>query len=275
MIRVGVSGVPRKCESNDIVSALEYIKKIGLNAMEITGENGVLQSHNGMNPTAIEKVKNMLMEDMVLSIHVPCRTNLAGNRRVIDSSIEMIKHVAEIGQQLSARIIVFHPGFYNYNRETTQEKMITSITNIHNDLNTSGINTPLGLETASSEKEFGSLDDIIYICSKVEGALPVLDFAHIHARTKSSLTSQEEFSKIFDTVEKTLNKVNYHIHVSGLKYRLGQDCHAPIDSKNPDYQLLADEIISRKIDATIICESPKKEDDAIKIRDMLCQQKNI
>jgi endonuclease IV len=46
----------------------------------------------------------------------------------------------------------------------------------------------LGLETAGSDRSFGSLGDIAQLASEFSFVRPVIDWAHIHAITGGGLT---------------------------------------------------------------------------------------
>ena len=76
--------------------------------------------------------------------------------------------------------------------------------------------------------QFGSLEELLNLCSEVEGLAPCMDFAHLHART-GKYNSYYEFKSVLTQIEKKLGRSaldNMHIHVSGINYnnKAGRSC---------------------------------------------------
>lgn len=268
MIRIGTAGIPVGCKDGNTISSLKYLKEIGLDAMEVEFVRGV-----GMGwETAKEVGKTAEKLGITLSVHAPYFINLASDeKQKVTASEKRIMDSAEIGGLFNAKVVVFHPGFYSKEGVgETKERITSSIKSMREKLDEKGIKTLLGLETTGRQKQFGSLEETLDMCSNIKGILPVLDFAHIHARGNGCLKRRDDFSKIFDTVEKALGKITYHIHMTGIHYEKGNERrHETISSREPDFRLLAEEIIERRIDATIISESPNLEADALAMKRML------
>jgi deoxyribonuclease-4 len=123
----------------------------------------------------------------------------------------------------------------------------------------------LGLETSGRRSQFGTLDDIIKITSEVEGTAPVIDFGHIHARGNGSLKSKSDFEEVLDRFDFD----ELHIHFSGVEYGKGNERkHIPVDDE-PSFEHLAEVLMEREYDATVICESPLLEVDALKMKEII------
>ncbi|MFH1013527.1 MAG: TIM barrel protein, partial [Thermoplasmatota archaeon] len=123
-----------------------------------------------------------------------------------------------------------------------------------------------GLETMGKQKVFGSIDEIIEVCRKVEDIVPVIDIGHIHARCNGCLKTQENFAEIFRKL-KVLRLKNYLIHITGILYQDGNEqYHLPIKKGDMPLSPLLDEIIDKKYNVTLISESPLLEHDAVYIR---------
>ena len=75
----------------------------------------------------------------------------------------------------------------------------------------------------------------------------------------------------FDQVDKA-TKRGYHIHFSGIEHKNSREVrHLPLGEGGPDMGLFLRALARRKRDATVICESPLLEDDALKLRKALAK----
>jgi deoxyribonuclease-4 len=125
-------------------------------------------------------------------------------------------------------------------------------------------NIKLGLETMGKQKSFGTLDEIIPISKKLKNVIPYLDVAHIYAGNGGKINYKEIFDKL-----KVLKMKKYNSHFSGINYSLvgigrgNEKNHVPVGKAGPDMKELAKEILKRKINITLISESPILEQDAI------------
>jgi len=113
--------------------------------------------------------------------------------------------------------------------------------------------------------ELGSVDDYIDILRAVPGTDIVVDWAHVHARTGGGLRTKADYEEIFDKL-KPVKKNNFHMHFSNVEHKNGREVrHLPLDGQ-PPFEPLAQILKERKLDATIICETPRLEDDALKMK---------
>ena len=118
--------------------------------------------------------------------------------------------------------------------------------------------------------QFGDLDELINLCSELEGVLPTIDFAHLHARS-GAYNSYKEFSEILERIEKRLGHSaleNMHMHISGIKYSArGELKHLNLKESDLDYRGLLQALKDHKAKGFAICESPNLEEDAQLLRD--------
>ena len=56
----------------------------------------------------------------------------------------------------------------------------------------------LGLETSGSDRAFGSLGDIALIAGKFSFVCPVIDWAHVHAKSGGALTTVDAFASVIE-----------------------------------------------------------------------------
>ncbi len=129
--------------------------------------------------------------------------------------------------------------------------------------------TKLGIETMGRQKQFGTLEEVAHLTEDCENIAPVIDFAHIHARTNGGIKTKDDFKKILDKFD-NLNINPIHCHMTGIKYENGNEKHhLPITSNEPDFRHLAALINENNYNMTIISESPLLEQDALLFKSWL------
>ncbi|MDD5416753.1 MAG: TIM barrel protein [Candidatus Aenigmarchaeota archaeon] len=254
MIRLGPAGIPISFEGSSI-EAVPFIKKLGLQAFEIEFVRGVHMSLD----TAKEVGKVAKENDISLSIHAPYYINLASHEKIkIIESKKRILDSLERGEKMDAKIVVVHPGYYGkHSKEECYKIIKEQCEEIVDRFNGKCL---LGLETTAKQAAFGTVEEILQICKDVKGCAPVIDFAHLFARD-----SVIDYSEVLD---KFKGYKHLHCHFSNMKKNKDggySDNHVPIDH-TPAFEPLAKEILHRKIDITIISESPLIEKDALKMK---------
>ncbi|MDD5111172.1 MAG: TIM barrel protein [Candidatus Altiarchaeota archaeon] len=267
MIRIGTAGVPLGTIVRDTQAGIKYVREIGLDAMEVEFVRGVYLTEN-----AAGDVGRLARElDVSLSVHAPYYINLnsvesekieASKKRIIDS--------ARIAGILGARIVVFHPGFYGkVTPEETLQKIQENIIEVRETLDKEGNNVLLGPETTGKKSQFGTLEELMAISQTAKRIMPAIDFGHLHARSNGGLKTKQDFEAVFDLFGRQF-KEPMHIHMAGVKYsEKGELEHLEIGACQPDYKHLAGILKERKIEATVISESPNIEKDALTLKKML------
>ncbi|MDG6229304.1 MAG: TIM barrel protein [Candidatus Thermoplasmatota archaeon] len=264
MIRIGQAGIPLSCKGRTNKDGLIYTKEIlDLNALEIQFVRGlyVMEEEEAlfMNEYASEN-------DVELHVHAPYYINLAGDDE-IDLSIEKIMSSAMIADKMGAKTVVIHPGYYgDKTDDQTLKSIIKNTKKLLKILKKEKLKVKIGLETMGKQRVFGSIDEIIEVCKKVNNIVPVIDMGHIHARGDGCLKTQENFAEIFDKLQ-VLNLDRYLIHLTGVLYQNGNEqYHLPIRKGDMPLAPLIDEIIDKRYEVTLISESPLLEHDAVYIR---------
>jgi deoxyribonuclease-4 len=131
------------------------------------------------------------------------------------------------------------------------------------------ITTALGLETSGKQEVFGDLDEVLAVCKRVSGVIPVLNFAHMHARGNGNLKKKEDFQEIFDAILKHTEGALYS-HFSGVEYFNGNEKrYTPIKKGDLKFEPLAECILDNNVDITIISGSPLLEHDAMYMKVIL------
>jgi deoxyribonuclease-4 len=205
--------------------------------------------------------------DVELHVHAPYYINLAASDEELDNSFDKILYSATLGQKMGAKSVVVHPGYYGEEGEKkTLKRIIKNVKKLQGNLKKEKIKIKLAIETMGKQKVFGSLDEIIKICSDVKDVIPAIGLGHIHARTNGGLKKREDFEEIFDKL-KPLRLKHYLIHVTGVMYENGNEFyHVPIKKGDMPLMPLIDLILDKNYDVTFISESPLLEHDAVYIR---------
>ncbi|UCH71967.1 MAG: TIM barrel protein [Thermoplasmatales archaeon] len=264
MIRIGQAGIPLSCKGRTNKDGLVYTKKIlDLNAMEIQFVRGLYV----MEDEEAQFMKDYSEEnDVEMHVHAPYYINLAGNEE-IDFSFEKIIFSAKLADKMGAKTVVMHPGYYgDADEKKTMKKIIKNTKKLHNIFKKEKIKSKIGIETMGKQKVFGSLDEVVEICSNVKGTIPAIDIGHIHARGNGCLKERKGFEEIFQKL-KPLRLKHYLIHVTGVLYENGNELyHLPIKKGDMPLAPLIEIILDKNYNVTFISESPLMEHDAVYIR---------
>ena len=265
MIRIGQAGIPLSCKGRTNKDGLVYTKQIlDLNAMEVQFVRGLYI----MEDEEALFMKDYAKEnDIELHVHAPYYINLAGVSEEVDLSLEKIIYSAKLAEKMGAKTVVTHPGYYGEQSERkTMKRIIKNIKKLQGSFKKEKIKVKLGLETMGKQKVFGSIDEIIEICSSVKGLIPIVGFGHIHARMDGGLKKREDFEEIFKKL-KPLRLKHFLIHVTGVLYENGNEYnHIPIKKGDMPLAPLIEIILDNNYNVTFISESPLLEHDAVYIR---------
>ena len=216
--------------------------------------------------------------DVLLSLHGSYYVNLSGEKDVVEASKRRLIACATAAEWMGAYVVVFHAGFYGHSgKAETFRKCKEAMRDIVENMKTLGIEkVKLGPETMGRHSQFGSLDEILSICSEVEQTQLVIDWSHLHARSGGEFRSAQDFRNVILKAEEKLGTEavrNMHCHFSKIEftYRAGEKRHHVLDEAvyGPDFQLLAEVINEFKLHPVIICETPILDVDAMKMRDTL------
>jgi deoxyribonuclease-4 len=259
-IFLGPAGIGIGCKGSSTVDGIKYAHDVGLNAMEVEFVRGVKMG----NDLAKECGRVAKELDVDLSVHAPYFVNLSSVEKVkIAASQKRILDAVERGHHMGACVVAFHPGYYGKMKK--EEAYITvkeSLKELVGEMRRKGIDdVKLGLETTGKQGAFGTLDEVVRLCKEIKQCTPVVDFAHIYARQGGKI----DYEKVLDAV-KPLCLKHMHSHFSNIEFTSkGERRHLPLDS-SPAFEPLAKELLKRKINIAIICESPMLEKDSLKMK---------
>jgi deoxyribonuclease IV len=109
--------------------------------------------------------------------------------------------------------------------------------------------------------DFGSLDDVVAISSRLDWVRPVIDFAHLHAVTDGAFTTVKAFHEVLAAANRVLPRgAPFHIHFSDIAYaNRNETKHLPYGEGTLRAEPLGEALAAIDRPATVISEAPDLE----------------
>ena len=259
----GTAGVPHSAKGHDSISGIERIRQLGLDALELEFVRGVHMNE----ATAKEVGKAAEKNGVMLRVHAPYFINLnSADKSKLEASKHRIMESARIGELCKAKIVTFHPAYFQgQEKKEVLEKVSSVIAGLAEKIEENGWSIRLAPETTGKGSQLGSLEETLEMCRAVKGLLPMVDFSHLHARDNGRFKSKEDFEKAIGEIpEKFLREL--HMHASGINFSAkGERNHMDMLEKGNsfNYKWLLEALHAKKVSGCIICESPNLEEDAL------------
>lgn len=266
-LRFGPAGIPHRAKGRSAKQGVLEVKALGLNAMEVEFVRRI--SLTEASARGVGAVARGL--DVVLTVHAPYYINLASpDQQKAEASAQRVYQSAVVGSAAGAWSVCFHAAYYmGRASEEVYPVVKRALKGIVDRLRDEGVEIWLRPETAGALAEFGALEELLKLSNELEMVLPVVDFAHLHART-GAINSYEEFSEVLSTVESALGGEalnNAHVHVSGIEYSdKGEVRHLNLSESDLKYQDLVRALKDFNVKGVLICESPNLEEDALLLK---------
>jgi len=235
-----------------------------LGCLEVEFVNGVRMNHK----TALDVGEVARKRKMRLTAHGPYYINLnAKEEEKIIASKQRILQTARIAHAFGGESITFHAAFYlKMAAEDVYETVKRHLSDIIEELETEKKKVTIRPETMGKSSQFGTLNEILRLCSEIEGVAPCIDFAHLHART-GKFNTYNEFSQVLGQVGEKLGTEalqNLHIHISGIHYgEKGERHHLNLKDSDFQYIEFLQALKDHNVKGVVICESPNLEEDAL------------
>jgi deoxyribonuclease-4 len=264
----GTGGTPNSSNAPSTIAGIERIAELGLGCMELEFVRGVHMSKD----TALLVADAAKRLKVKLTAHAPYFINL--NSAEIDkvkASQYRILQTARIAALCGAESIVFHAAFYG---GESSEKVYRTVTlylaevlqRLAQDKNQVWIRP----EVLGKGTQFGTVEEVINLSTELPQVLPVIDFAHWHARTGQNNT-YDEFAAVLEQIKQKLGRKgldNMHMHISGIKYGLkGELKHLNLQESDLNYPDLIKALKDYQVGGFAICESPNLEEDALLLKE--------
>ncbi|MBL7100557.1 MAG: TIM barrel protein [Nanoarchaeota archaeon] len=256
-INLGPAG---NCDK-DIISSLNRLKsELNLQSQEVEFTLGVKMKNE--TAKAVGELRKKL--GIELSVHAPYYINLSSEDKAkLKKSFNWVFLSCERGHHMGARKIVLHPGFYlKKNPSRTFDIVLENIKRLQKEIRKRKWNVELAPETTGKLSAFGNLDEIIELTRKAKCSFCV-DFAHLYARQQGKINFAEVLDKL-----KSFNHI--HSHFSCIAFtKKGERKHLDISVNKPPFKELAKELLKRKVNITIIAESPRTWRDSLAMKKIL------
>ena len=266
----GTGGIPHTSASpKNLINGIKRISELGLGCTELEFVYGVRmtdpEAENVANTAGKLKIK--------LTAHAPYYINLnAHEHDKLISSQDRLLQTARVASLCGASDIVFHTAFFlKDNPAEVYARVKKLLSGIIVEIKKQNKSVRLRPELMGKVSQFGDLEEILNLCSEVEGLAPCLDFAHLHSRT-GKYNSYYEFKSVLAQIEKKLGRSaldNMHIHLSGINYnnKSGEIMHLNLKESDFNYTELLQALKEQDVKGKLICESPNLEEDALHLQE--------
>jgi deoxyribonuclease-4 len=174
----------------------------------------------------------------------------------------MLDHSAGIATVAGAEPVVFHPGFLlGRTHKQTISSVTSQLADLRKRLEGKNRGVAFGVEIMGRVNDFGSLDDIVAIASRLGWVRPVIDFAHLHATSDGAFTSTKAFHDVLSAANRVLPRgVPFHIHFSDIAYaNRNETKHLPYGEGTLRAEPMGKALARFARPATVISESPNEE----------------
>ena len=259
-------GTPKKPGGS--VGAIAFSKSVGLTALEL----GWVQSVRVSEETCAAIKAAAAEQEVAVSVHAPYFINLNADEAEWPKSRKRLMDAAHYGNLAGATDVIFHPGSY-FERppEEVLKVAIPRLKGCLSELRKAGNPVTIRPETMGKSAMLGSFEDTLEMAKSIEGVLPCIDFAHLHARPgDGSMNTYEEWSALLKMYEKALGKSalhKLHIHLSGIEYGpKGEKNHLKLSEADLDLKALFRALHDHDCAGRILCESPIMEEDALNMK---------
>jgi len=198
---------------------------------------------------------------VALSLHAPIAGFMghAERGRKLNMAIGMLDHSAGIAKAAGCEIVVFHPGFLlGRTHEETIDAVVEQLGELRTRLEGKDRAVPFGIEVMGRVRDFGSIDDVCEIASRVDWVRPVLDFAHMHATSDGAFTDVDTFAAALEQADAVIEPgAPFHIHFSDIQYaNRNETRHLPYGEGTLRAEPLREALARFERPATVISESP-------------------
>jgi deoxyribonuclease IV len=202
--------------------------------------------------------------ELALSVHAPLAGFMghAERGKKLNMAIGMLDHSAGVAAACGAELVVFHPGFLlGRTRDEALESVVEQLGELRTRLEAKGRAVPFGVEVMGRVRDLGSIDDVLFIASRLGWVRPVIDFAHMHATSDGAFTDVDTFAAVLEGADGVLEAgAPFHIHFSDIAYaNRNETKHLPYGEGTLRAEPLRDALARFERPATVISESPDPE----------------
>lgn len=259
-VAYGSRSVPIVRNANETLRVLDDLYRVGFRAFMLPRElfenirepSDLYKEHY----TNLLKIKTIASKyNIELSIH----NSRLPEEPMLDNAFKIYCNIANV---MDARTLVIHPSFYSRMPQDQASRLVVyKINEIVNELR---IRSSIGIETTGNYRELGDVDDVVDMVKRTTNTEPVINWAHMHARSGGAMTSENDFRRVLDKVRAEVGQrwlSNAYFIFSGVSYSTGQ--HRPLIGSDMKLEHLIKSIQSLNIKGTLIFETPGREKDIV------------
>ena len=254
-----VVGMVRRKGKKEI-TVTDLSEKVNEEDSLITLASGLVQNYQ-----ELQELGKMGRElDVELSMHTPYYMDLVSNNELTNKSMDSIRWAGMMTNQMNGALVVTHVGLYGKaSKKVATQNIKHNLQEIAHWWKDNKIKPKLGLELSGRLEVWGSLAEVLDLCDDIDGPVPVINFAHYHARENGILREPSDFAELFDKTKKYVGGL-YYTHFSGVEHEAGNEKRVtPIKKGDLRFEPLADYMVDANPNITIISSSPLLEHDAM------------
>ncbi|MFQ5831847.1 MAG: TIM barrel protein [Candidatus Thorarchaeota archaeon] len=257
-IRFGPAGYPETAKGK-LTSVFQILGDAGLEALEYAAVYGLRLGES----RAREIGELARKHDISMSMHAAYYISLASrDAEVRKRSKGRLIKTLQFAPLMGVKRIVFHAGGYSgLNPDEAYRVVKDAILEVWEKAGHLGEDAFLSPETAGKLGSFGSVDELLRLCSEIDRTLPTIDWAHLHARSQGKSSDKDSYLRVLGQFEDALGRRfvdNMHFHVSGIKFTSrGEESHRPLGGRwGPDILPLMKIVSEVGYKPTFISETP-------------------
>ncbi|MGP6220358.1 TIM barrel protein [Caldiplasma sukawensis] len=200
--------------------------------------------------------------DIQLSIHSPYYMDMLNGEEMREISLNHLKWTMEIGKAMGAKRVITHTGFYPEGKKNP----VKVAENVYSDFiknNKIDETYPyIGVETSGKPEIFGTADEVLSLSKKINMIEPILNLPHYHSRENGKLIDVSSFNEIINMFSE-YSKGDVYLEFAGVEYGDSRERKlTAIKHGDLKFETMAEALMSREEDFTIISCSPLLEHDA-------------
>jgi len=203
--------------------------------------------------------------DVDLTLHAPYYVDFFGSSDAREQSTRQIQWAGVLAHGLGGRLTVTHLGFYGGGpRADSVQELTQIVTDLAAWLQKfSHGSVRLAIEPSGHPDVFGSREEVLELCRRVKGTVPVLNVPHLAARERTTFDTPEALEPVVKEFVAATSGPLY-LHFSGVEfYGPGEFRLTPIKRGQVRFDPLAELLAEREYDVTVISSSPLLEHDAM------------
>lgn len=264
----GTAGIPLSTQPRNTLEGIKQVKRLGLEAMELE----FVRSINVSEQKAPEVKRIAEEQEVILTCHGQYWVNLnAKDPVVLQASIERIINAARICHKSCVWSLCYHIAHYmGEPHDAVYQKVKQRMQDILAVFKQEDIKIWLRPEIGGKITQFGDAEELLKLSTELEGVQPLIDFAHLHARSLGKYNTYEEFCSVLALIERYLGREgldNMHIQVAGVEWtKVGERNHTELEQSDMNYKDLVRAWKEFNIKGVVIAESPNIEKDALLLK---------